>query len=341
MRHYQPLDLSRPAVLWFLRQLQGLANAIKHVHNLKHPTNTDPYPDEDALWGCHYDIKPENILVFEKQPNHYPVFKISDFGVGVFHEARAPGEESFLTGTPRGTETYFGPDLKRDGKVSRPFDMWALGCVFLEFMVWLFGFFQSDDGFSTERFNCTGADLKNKDDGFWTKDIDGKYALKAVVEEALTDLSENHCVELRAFLKVIEAIKGLLQVDPKKRWPAPNLASFLEATLRQARADLEKDPTFYMDQYDANCTGNQGLRRLASERIHPDDGFGVSTRSHSLTSLERHWLSSYGRPRSDTHSSQAVIHTGSGTGYVSNFPRTDDGHLPGTGDALERELSEI
>lgn len=324
MRHYKRVDLSKSAVLWFLQQLHGLALAIKHVHNLNKPTNTNPNPVQDAYWGCHYDIKPENILVFEKEPSHYPSFKISDFGVGVFNEARAPGEDSIFTKTAKGTETYFAPDRDRDGEVSRPFDMWALGCVFLELMVWLFGFFESGEGFSTNRFNCTGADPNNKDDGFWTKDPDGKYHVKSAVRKALSDLNSAYCVELRAFLKVIKAIRGLLQVNPGDRWDAPKLANYLSATIRQARTDLEKAPTFYMEQYDANCKGGKTPQGLASERIHGDDSSGVSTRSPSP---DRHRLSVQGRPRSGTRSSQEVIQAGSGTHPIPGPGVGDDAML--------------
>ena len=342
IREKKPVDLSKPSVLWFLRQLCGLARAIKHVHNLKHPTNTDRNPDQDALWGCHYDIKPENILVFEKRPNHHPVFKISDFGIGVFNKARAPGEESVLTREDRGSEAYFAPDLDRDGRKSRPFDMWALGCVFLELMVWLFGLFETGDGFSTRRFDSTGAGMKGKDDKFWTKDASGRHVMKSAVKEVLRHLRRNYCTKLRAFLKVIKAIHGLLLFSPKERWDAPKLASFLEDTIRQATTDLEKVPSFYKDQYEANLfPGKTVDRQLASERINPDDSSDISTRSASPSSPERHRRSLDERPRSENRSSQAVLHTGSGTEETSASRATAGDHSPATHDALQRELSEI
>ena len=111
-------------------------------------------------------------------------------------------------------------------------------------MVWAFGFFESGQGFSTKRFDCSGADPVNKNDGFWTKDANSHYTLKPAVRDALHDLKAGHCVKMRAFLRVRKAIKGLLRPCPRQRWPAPKLTSYMAATLRQAQTDLEKNPDF-------------------------------------------------------------------------------------------------
>lgn len=123
-------ELSNSVVIWFLKQLEGLAKAIKYVHHSKKPTRTNPVPEQDDKWGRHNDIKPENILVFQKDERQHPIFKITDFGQGVLKDARGK-EVSERDPRALGTKAYWSPETgeKRAG-VSRPIDMWALGCVF-------------------------------------------------------------------------------------------------------------------------------------------------------------------------------------------------------------------
>ena len=342
MQRYARAPLSRSGVLWFLNQLEGLASAIKHVHNLKQPTNTNRHP-KAALTGCHYDIKAENILVFEQIPKHHPIFKISDFGVGVFNKAKDPGQDSELTQEAKGTRRYFAPEWDSK-KVSRPFDMWALGCVFLELMVWQFGFFESSYGFSTARFDCSTANPESRHDTFYTKIADGTFDLKSVVRDALEELESKHCKKLRAFRDVIEVIRGLLRIDPKRRWSARHVKEKLGATIRQALTDLQQNPNFYHDQYAANLGGKPFEQELASERVKADQSTAGSTRSPSPSSPERQRSFDGGqRLRSETRSSQALVHTGSVTDLASNGRDLNDRLSPSDqreSEALEREMQQ-
>jgi serine/threonine protein kinase len=256
MRTVDPVPFTKLQTLWFLRQLLGLALAIDHVHKLKHPTNTEKNPSTEAYWGCHFDIKPENILVFEKVRHKHSRFKITDFGVGVFNQAGNQGARSHLTSDARGTETYFAPDKERLGRVSRPFDMWALGCVYLELMVWLFRFFDGSAGdFSTARFDYTRADPRNRTDRFWlsTPTPQGsEYKLHPIVEGKLKELKDKRCVGMPAFQQIISAVENLLKIEPDDRWGAEELKNHIERTVREAENKLENSPDFYSTQYKAN-----------------------------------------------------------------------------------------
>lgn len=266
MKNVGPVDFTKDGTLWFLRQLQGLALAIDHVHYLKNPTATEPHPDKEAFWGCHNDIKPENILVFEKIPNHHPTFKIADFGVGVFRPAGKHGERSQLTSKAKGTRTYMAPDEKRNGGVSRPIDMWAMGCVYLELMVWLFRFFHSGRGFSSERFSCTGALEENRNNGFWHEiSTPGgiKYKLKQPVDDVISELKEIWCVDMDAFLDVITAVEKLLEIEVHERWNAAQLKDEITKIVRRAEDKLQESSRHYFDQFEVNCEAER--RRQAAE----------------------------------------------------------------------------
>ncbi|KAK5653694.1 hypothetical protein OQA88_8725 [Cercophora sp. LCS_1] len=139
-----------PAVSrWALDQCLGLAGALSVVHGVTQGPGTQGQPldrrdtgDSDALepiYGIHSDIKPENILWFGPQtshplpPNDYGVLQLADFGVSTFHETES---RSNATNGPH-TKTYSSPESHLGARKSRAFDIWSLGCVFLEFISYI------------------------------------------------------------------------------------------------------------------------------------------------------------------------------------------------------------
>lgn len=324
MQDVDRVGFTKDEVLWFLRQLRSLALAIDHVHHLKHPTNTDRSPREDAYWGCHFDIKPENILVFEKVPGYHSRFKITDFGVGIFHAAGNKGKHSVLTSEAHGTVTYFAPDKESSGNVSRPFDMWALGCVYLELMLWLFGFFEGRDGFSTARFNCTGANPRNMNDKFWrlTSTSEGdKYQLLPVVEDVITELREVWCVDMPAFLEILVAVDHLLKIDFKERWKAEDLKFHMEEVLRRAEDELASSGDYYSSRYKANYDAEHRRRSSSNSPGTQADAL-TETRSASPSQSrlrvddpkqERNGSRGESHRSQARRASESVIHTGSVT----------------------------
>ncbi|KIX94453.1 uncharacterized protein Z520_09839 [Fonsecaea multimorphosa CBS 102226] len=279
MRNVEPVAFTKHEILWFLRQLQGLALAIHDVHNVTNPTKSDPDPKVLAFSGCHHDIKPENILVFEKVPGSHPRFKVGDFGSGSFNPPANPGEHSRVTEETKGTLTYYAPDKDRKGVVSRPFDMWALGCVYLELMCWMFRFFESSEsgesGFSTARFNCTAADDNNRTDTFWDKywtpQRGFEYKLKSVVVEVMAELRDVWCAGMPAFQDILTAISKLLEIQADDRWEAVKLKSAMMQTVQQAEELLTDYPDFYSSRYEANCKAER--QRKAPATLHHEEDF--------------------------------------------------------------------
>lgn len=110
------------------------------------------------LFGRHGDIKPENILWFPdletSGPNGFGTLKIADFGIVEFSTQRAVDRRrrGFVANSP----SYRAPenDLPHDDgitRVSSSYDIWALGCVFLEFVTWWFGGWIMVEGFRSQR----------------------------------------------------------------------------------------------------------------------------------------------------------------------------------------------
>ncbi|KAK1979869.1 kinase domain-containing protein [Colletotrichum cereale] len=122
-------------IRWFFDQLVGLASAIEKLHN----------PPNGNGESCrHGDIKPENILCFGhhtsgsgKIPKDVKLV-IADAGHAKVHE-KVTDLRQDITTTQAGTNTYKPPEvvyLSKDAR-SRRYDIWSLGCLYLEFLIWI------------------------------------------------------------------------------------------------------------------------------------------------------------------------------------------------------------
>lgn len=81
----------------------------------------------------HMDIKPENILCFasERQDGGFTL-KLADFG---FAKLLEPGSTCDMENEVD-TKTYRPPETDLQGYVSQNFDIWCLGCLYLDFVTW-------------------------------------------------------------------------------------------------------------------------------------------------------------------------------------------------------------
>ncbi|KAK1479999.1 protein kinase [Colletotrichum cuscutae] len=148
-------------VIWLLEQLLGLVHALRKIHHLRTMPDSDIVPPvsdspqilfDDKHWGRHGDIKPENILWFQEyKESHRNFLVISDFGLTRFNSAdsRSRVAHDSVMGF---SGSYRPPDLDLKGNISQRYDIWSLGCVFLEFVSWfLVGNFRTRKEFSDAR----------------------------------------------------------------------------------------------------------------------------------------------------------------------------------------------
>lgn len=117
---------------WVFDQLVGLADAIQTLHHQGEQT-------------CrHGDLKPENVLCFdksgsaaEKDQTSY-VLVISDVGLSRVHDKSTQfrSKTRMVVGE---TIAYAAPEteLYPERATSRRCDIWSLGCLYLEFVIWL------------------------------------------------------------------------------------------------------------------------------------------------------------------------------------------------------------
>jgi serine/threonine protein kinase len=128
-----PPKLDRRFLQWVFTQLCGLADAIKTLHHSH---------QEKSL--RHGDMKPENILCFddpdkEQSEDIYScILIIADVGLSRSHDKLTEVRKG-ATRTKSGTIKYEPPEteLQPNEPRSRRYDVWSLGCIYLEFMIWL------------------------------------------------------------------------------------------------------------------------------------------------------------------------------------------------------------
>lgn len=116
-------------VKWVSSQCRGIVEAVAFIHN-------PGYKNEDGqpMFGRHGDIKPENVLWFKR--GGMETLVLSDLGIAAVHKEISRSAQPPTMAT---TLNYKPPEHDMDGPqgwISRSFDIWTLGCLFLEFMVW-------------------------------------------------------------------------------------------------------------------------------------------------------------------------------------------------------------
>ncbi|KAF5597857.1 serine threonine kinase [Fusarium pseudocircinatum] len=123
-----------------LQQLCGLSEALELLHGYSSSAHADPSTAHEEGGGIrHGDLKPENILRFRSSnPSALGTLKIADMGLAKHHEVSTRLRQN-MTNTKYGTHRYEPPEtvVSKTQATSRLYDVWSMGCIILEFVVWL------------------------------------------------------------------------------------------------------------------------------------------------------------------------------------------------------------
>lgn len=134
------LDLA--TIRWVSKQCSGIMGAMDCIHDPKHLS--------ESKYGRHGDIKPDNILWFKSSKDSRGILVVSDMGLSSFNRdtSRSNIPNTKIPAVPG----YRPPecDLK-GGTISRAYDIWTLGCLFLELLTWLLGGSKFVERFQEER----------------------------------------------------------------------------------------------------------------------------------------------------------------------------------------------
>ncbi|KAI0474846.1 heterokaryon incompatibility protein-domain-containing protein [Xylaria cf. heliscus] len=167
------LELNGIRIKKFLEQLHGLVEALCKLHNTNKQTTTalarasmkkspqasssktlsknrgtvpsstqnadirsEDDENDDKHWR-HGDLKPENILVFENS-SWLETLKIADFGLAKQHDFATAFRQG-PTSTRHTTLQYEAPEAVTNKEMprSRLYDIWSMGCIILESVIWL------------------------------------------------------------------------------------------------------------------------------------------------------------------------------------------------------------
>ncbi|KAI0966447.1 kinase-like protein [Xylaria arbuscula] len=146
---------------WVLTECIGIAEALEHIHTRRPPL-------------LHADIKPPNILCFPPQgDDEGPKLKLSDFGISLTAETNP---EFKVEGRPH-TKTYRPPEFETEKTITLNYDVWSLGCVFLEFLTWAIEGLKATEDFETRREDedddprACKAEGKTQEDKFFRKAV--------------------------------------------------------------------------------------------------------------------------------------------------------------------------
>ncbi|KAK2737455.1 heterokaryon incompatibility protein [Colletotrichum kahawae] len=218
---------------WIINQFRGIFLALGQLH------------DSNCRHG---DLKPDNILWFKDARNKGEL-QIADLGLATFHQldadTRKREELVIQTTTPTGTRRYQAPET--DGEQyhhsnpprSRSYDMWSMGCVMFELLIWLA--YGNDD---VETFQRSTPDF------FWERvstTLPKMYRINPVVEQCI-DVMREDCPRNTVYGDLFELIVNQLLVfnSSNDQNPAGThrlTAHKAEALLDQISRSL-KDPRY-------------------------------------------------------------------------------------------------
>ena len=211
----------REMALWLAEQCQGLAGGLSTIHHYKTFSGTSlPYHKTRSradskevelatqasetsgtgavrlLFGRHGDIKANNILWFPDlgSKGGHGILKITDFGIAHF------STENTVSARDRGlvanSPTYRPPECDLpNGKLSMSCDIWALGCVYLEFITWFFGGWKHLEEFGSRRLAIDHNWGGIRCDPFFVIKKDEKSGeFSAEVKDCVTHVSLSRCI---------------------------------------------------------------------------------------------------------------------------------------------------
>jgi serine/threonine protein kinase len=231
---------------WCLQQMLGLVGAVRALHN-------ELVGDSNCRHG---DLKPGNILHFLN--NGEGTLKLTDFGISSIHEKdtfQRMGTPTIETATTRSYEApEASPDLSKKEPRSRKYDIWSLGCIFLEFTIWLVRDLDAVVNFKKAR---TSNFSRNEEQAFFYEITNGTAQVHPEVIREITELKKlTQSKEDTALGHLLDLIKDcFLKVDVESRLSAAALCTRLEDIVEKAKFDTN----FYSNNNLATTATQAGL----------------------------------------------------------------------------------
>ncbi|KAJ4293285.1 hypothetical protein N0V90_008567 [Kalmusia sp. IMI 367209] len=210
----------RELTMWSLQQMLGIVEAIEALHGV----------------NCrHGDLKPENILHFSGANGGSLI--VADVGVSRSHD-KATQLRHMGTTTRATTPSYEAPEAFTNHSTprARRYDVWSLGCIFLEFALWILH--------DIETINSFGYARHSPNFEFYLLNRDSSEAKRTpeihpMVTKALALLRKDaRCSGGTIFQSFLDLIENrLLRVKVEFRAEAKDLAQELRLIVQNAEAN--------------------------------------------------------------------------------------------------------
>lgn len=136
---------------WLLGECMGIVDALAATHGL----TGDAQPGSSRQ--IHADVKAENVLCFfasDSTGTRSPTLKLADFGEALRIDEGA--RVRVKAGMVAHTKTYRPPEhaqleIMGEGSIGFNYDIWCLGCLYLDFITWFLDGWKGVRSFSAAR----------------------------------------------------------------------------------------------------------------------------------------------------------------------------------------------
>ncbi|KAF2971171.1 hypothetical protein GQX73_g2389 [Xylaria multiplex] len=292
---YTKLSGSYSSIGGVLDQCAGIASALTQIHSVLNmpglSTRRASSTQSKRRFGRHGDLKPGNILYFPSETGSSKLV-IADMGIAQFHDS-AQARTSLIPKPPC-TPTYRAPeyDLSTTGvKTTSAYDVWSLGCIFLEFATWLLC------GDARRRAFKWNRSVYDEDGAFFIT-RDGELVINPAVYDELNELG----VISMSFTPILHGtillflgiIKSCLEIEDDKRPTAEALSKQLQNL--QNGANVMKNS---LQRVKIAPTLDVHIRAIISIDIHPNSTSWVVVypEEAKLFALEGHTVDTTTYPR--------------------------------------------
>jgi len=245
----------KDCTLWIIGQFTGICRALKDLHDI----------------NCrHGDLKPDNILWFKefKEDKNKEELQIADLGLAAFHKdknTQIRKRDAIQTMTPSGTKRYEPPETNEfrysNQPRSRAYDIWSMGCILLELLIWL--------TYGNDAVVAFGM----RTDFFWQIDS-GIYVIHDIVRECMEAL-ETVSGEHQAHTELLALVRHELLVvqgrsSPGERLSAKKVHEKMDEILTKCKGESQYLVTFKGKMPLPGCL--TGTRRDSRPVLHMRDG---------------------------------------------------------------------